>query len=82
MIVPDACHVLDRLDIGAAAVLEAPRLVGVFSECDVIRKCICQHGRVDDTLVSEIMTPDPRTITRDGTVAQALKMMLEGGWGR
>jgi CBS domain-containing protein len=82
MIVPDACHLLDRLDIGAAAALEDPRLVGVFSECDAIRKCICRDGRGDDTLVSEIMTPDPGTIARDGTVAQALNMMLEGGWGR
>lgn len=76
--VREACKVLGRLNVGAAVVLEGDRLVGILSERDVIRKCICQHRLTDDTRVADIMTRDPVVIDVGGTFSWALQMMNRG----
>ena len=78
--VREACHVLDRLNVGALAVLDGDKLVGVFSERDVIRKCICKQRLTAETLVEDIMTADPMTIDIDGSLSDALSIMTEGGF--
>ncbi|MFW5680105.1 MAG: CBS domain-containing protein, partial [Pseudomonadota bacterium] len=40
--VRDACHVLERLDVGALVVMDGDTLLGVVSERDIVRKCICR----------------------------------------
>jgi len=76
--VREACHVLDRLNVGALAVLSGEQLQGVLSERDVIRTCICQSRLTADTLVREIMTANPVTIDAADPPARALKLMAEG----
>ncbi len=76
--VREACHILDRLNVGALAVLGDEQLQGVLSERDVIRKCICQSRLTADTLVREIMTANPVTIDASEPPAHALKLMTEG----
>ena len=78
--VRDACHVLDEFNVGALVVLEGDRLVGVVSERDVIRKCICGGRLTSDTTVAEIMTPDPVTINPAETLAAALGQMIAGNF--
>jgi len=76
--VRDACHALNRLDIGAVAVVEDGRLVGILSERDVMRKCIGGNRRTDETSVAEIMTTDPATIEADASLADAFRVMTQG----
>ncbi len=75
-----ACHVLDRLNVGALVVLEEDTLVGILSERDVIRKCICQSKRTSDTMVREIMTPNPQVVSVNSGPADALRVMVDGGF--
>lgn len=75
-----ACRHLEKRKVGAATVLERGRLVGIFSQRDVIRKCICDGRRTDETRVAEVMTPEPQTIGLDAAVAEALELMQEGGF--
>jgi CBS domain-containing protein len=76
--VREACHVLNRHDIGAVAVVEDDRLVGILSERDVLRKCIGGNRRTDETSVAEIMTASPVTIEADASLADAFRIMSEG----
>ena len=76
--VREACHVLNRLDIGAAAVVEEGHLVGILSERDVMRKCIGGNRRTDETAVAEIMTTEPVTIDADASLADAFHIMNKG----
>ncbi len=76
--VRDACHVLNRDDIGAVAVVEEGRLVGILSERDVMRKCIGGNRRTDETSVAEIMTTEPVTIEADASLADAFRLMNYG----
>jgi CBS domain-containing protein len=69
-----------RLNVGALAVMDGGRLVGVFSERDVIRKCICRKRRTDETMVQDIMTAEPSTIGIDGSLAEALSFMTDTGF--
>lgn len=78
--VRDACAALDAMNVGALAVLDGDRLVGILSERDVIRKCICQGRRTAETRVREIMTPDPKVIAIGESLAAALRLMIEGGF--
>jgi len=78
--VRDACKVMCDLDVRAAVVLDNTVLVGVLSEQDVVRKCICADRHTAETKVSEIMTGDPATIGADGNLAEALEIMSQGGF--
>ncbi len=66
----EAIKVLAREDIGAAAVIEDGKLVGIFSERDYTRKVILLGRHSESTRIEEIMTRNvicvnPRTKTRD-----------------
>jgi CBS domain-containing protein len=78
--VREACLRLTELNVGALVVLADEKLVGVISERDVIRKCICQSRPTSDTSVSEIMTPDPVTIGITEGLPAALAFMSKGGF--
>jgi CBS domain-containing protein len=78
--VREACHALDHMNVGALAVVDVDKLVGVFSERDVIRKCICRQRPTAETLVADIMTADPVTIDVEGSLSDALAIMTEGGF--
>jgi len=54
------------------------KLVGIFTERDVVRKCICQSRGSEETCVSDIMTPSPTVVGVNGNLTQALHIMLQG----
>jgi CBS domain-containing protein len=78
--VREACLRLTELNVGALVVLSDDKLVGVISERDVIRKCICQSRPTTETAVSQIMTPDPVTIGIVDGLPTALAFMSKGGF--
>ena len=66
----EAIKVLAQENIGAAIVMNGPKIVGIFSERDYTRKVVLQGRSSDTTKVEEIMTPNvivvgPRTKTRE-----------------
>ena len=63
--------------IGAVLVMDGPRLVGVFSERDYARKVILLGRSAEDTLVSQIMSSPPITITESCSVGEAMRLMTE-----
>jgi len=78
MTVRQACGVLANLNVAAAAVIDEKKLVGIFTERDVVRKCICQSRGSEETCVSDIMTPNPTVVGVNGNLTQALHIMLKG----
>ncbi|MCX7712865.1 MAG: CBS domain-containing protein [Chthoniobacterales bacterium] len=71
----EAIQLMAEKNIGALAVLEGQRLVGMISERDYTRKVILR-GRVSkETPVSEIMTPKPLTVAPKTTVKECLEIM-------
>jgi CBS domain-containing protein len=64
---------------GGVLVLREGKLVGIFTERDVLMKVAGQELDLQRTPVAEVMTPEPTTLPPDASVAFALnKMLIEG----
>ena len=66
--------------VGCVLVVEGGRLVGVFTERDVLTRVAALGLNSDGTRVAEVMTPDPECLTLDDGIAYALNMMSVGGF--
>lgn len=75
-----ACKVMHELNQGALVVFEQQELVGIVSERDVIRRCLCADRHADETTVATIMTKTPVTVDAGSSVANALETMQAGGF--
>ena len=74
----EAAAILSDHEIGAAPVLDGDRLVGMFSERDILRRVVTARRDLDETRVAEAMTPDPRTVSAETSLIEALALMIEG----
>jgi CBS domain-containing protein len=81
--VPPEASVLDALklmaekNIGAVVVLEGDRLIGIFSERDYARKIILEGKTSRETVVKDIMTPEPACVHADMTMEECMVVMTD-----
>lgn len=66
--------------VGIVLVVENRKLLGVFSERDVLRKVAGGGLDIDTTLVSDVMTERPATLDFDAELVYALNKMTVGGY--
>jgi CBS domain-containing protein len=81
-IAPDTIvyHALERMvenNISALLVTEDERLAGIFTEKDYARKVILKGKSSKKTLIREIMTADPFTVSPDGTIEECMRLMTD-----
>ena len=84
-VAPDmaALDVIERMktsNLGCALVIDRAKLVGIFTEHDVLRKMTGENARPGSVAVRELMTPDPETLQEKDSVAVALNKMSLGGF--
>ena len=77
--VAEAATVMGEKHVGSAVVCEGERLVGIFTERDIV-KALGQHFDAAGHAVSNWMTARPTTIAPDATTDDALDTMLRGGF--
>lgn len=78
--VATAVRIMNSEKIGALMVQKDDRLVGIFTERDVLFK-IAGRGLDFTTIhVAEFMTKDPEALSHDHKVAYALNKMVIGGF--
>ena len=75
----EAAQKMDERGVGSAVVLDFGRLIGIFTERDLLRAVA---GRVhsSEARVREWMTPDPITVAPDVSVEEAARTMLDNGF--
>ena len=78
--VRDAIEAMNDHRTGCVLVVEDARLVGVFTERDVLTKIAAQSTDIDATAVAAVMTGEPECLTLDDGIAYALNMMSVGGF--
>jgi CBS domain-containing protein len=79
--VREAIQVMLARDIGAVLIVDADgRLVGVFSERDLLTKVAGIVDAFVDRPVQDFMTRNPETLTSTHTLAFALHKMDSGGY--
>ena len=73
----EALQTLAGYDVGALMVMEADRLVGVFSERDYTRKIALQGLNSKDTTVAEIMTRNVLSVKPSTDTSDCMTLMSE-----
>ena len=73
----EAVAEMNRRTIGAVVVLDGSRLVGIFTERDVLRRVVGAGLDPRRTLVADVMTPAVTTIAPDTTVDDTMEIFTE-----
>lgn len=73
----DAIRLMGEKNIGAVAVMDGDRLLGIMSERDYARKVIVKGRASDSTPVSAIMTADVVTTSSLDSVNYCMGLMTE-----
>ncbi len=77
MSVGEAARLMAYRGVGAALVTEGTALKGIFTERDVLEKVVAAGRDPDRTMVAEVMTARPVTISLQTSVREALRAMRE-----
>lgn len=80
MTVRAACRLMTENNIGALLILADRRIVGIFTERDVLNKILSAGLDPDQTTLDQVMVHNPQTIREDKPLPYALYMMAEGGF--
>jgi CBS domain-containing protein len=73
----DAVAEMNRHRIGAIVVLDGARLVGIFTERDVLRRVVGAGLDPRRALVADVMTPGVITIAPSATVEETMTIFTE-----
>ena len=75
-----AAEEMKRISHGSALICEEGKLVGIFTERDFLKVIGGQGGM--DSLLSEVMTSNPQTVSIEDSLLDATQFMDEGGYRR
>lgn len=78
--VAEAASRMQQGNVGAILVVEADRLVGIFTERDALFRVIARGLAPASVRLREVMTADPETVSPDETFGYALLVMYERGF--
>ena len=73
-----ASYMVDR-NVGAVPVLEGTKLVGVFSERDIMRRVVTEGRNPLTTRISDVMTTELHTLEPSASSEQAMCLMQDHG---
>jgi len=76
----EASRFMMEHNIGALPVMRDGELVGIVSERDIMNRVVAQGRMPGTTKVSEIMTPNPKSIHVSESVENGLFLMREFGF--
>lgn len=65
---------------GALLVVDGTRLIGIFTERDIVFRVVAAGRDPKATRLAEVMTPQPQTIHPNKPFLHALRIMHEGGF--
>lgn len=73
-----AAELMAERRVGAVMVVEHGRLLGIVTERDIVFRVIAKNRAADATLISEVMTPQPETLSPQDSAIAALEKMQAG----
>jgi CBS domain-containing protein len=78
--VREASQLMAKKQVGAVLVVEEGRLLGIFSERDVVFRVVALGLDPATTPLVQVMTPEPKTIKPNNTLGYAMTLMHENGF--
>lgn len=76
--VADAIRTMAERHVGAVLIVEAGKLIGIFSERDLLHR-VASRGLDPATELRAVMTPDPVTATPEEARTSAIQKMRRAG---
>ena len=73
----EAAKLMTELNIGAAPVLEGDKIVGMFSERDILKRVVAKDLDVNTCEIDDVMSSPVITITEDEKLHAALYIMTD-----
>ena len=70
-----AAVMMAKKHVGAVLVVEAQRLIGIFTERDVVFRVVARKLDPASTLLADVMTRDPKTIAPEKSFGHAMLLM-------
>ena len=71
---------MTKRNVGAVMVVERGRLIGIFTERDVVTRVIAQGRDPATTKLADVMTIAPKTVDPEKSYGYALVIMQENGF--
>jgi len=78
--VADAVNTMIQNRVGALLIVDDGKLLGMFSERDVLTRVVAQGRVPEETPIADVMTPAPECLSFDDDVVFALNKMTVGGF--
>lgn len=78
--VHEAARLMTAHGIGALPVVQDEQLVGIFTERDLVNRVVTPRLDPEQTAVSQVMTANPKVITFEDTICDALRLMQTHGF--
>ena len=78
--VREAAELMQTHDVGAVLVMEDEALKGILTVNDMTYRVVAKGRDPKKTSVSQVMTPDPDTVSSQTTAIEALRLMQDGGY--
>ncbi|MGE0786411.1 MAG: cyclic nucleotide-binding/CBS domain-containing protein [Sandaracinaceae bacterium] len=75
----DAVRIIADHKVGAIAILEDGRIIGIFTERDVLRRVILAGRDAASTTLGEVMTTPVHTVTKDVPIGEATSLLNRHG---
>jgi CBS domain-containing protein len=73
------CAMVER-NIGAVPVVHNGKLVGIFSERDLMRRVVAEGRDCSSTCLAEVMTDDPLTVSTTEDLGNCMALMRRHGF--
>ena len=74
----EVARLMNAANAGCALVVDGGKLVGIFTEHDVLKRMAGPDKDLSAVLVKELMSPNPETLNAKASVAEALNKMSLG----
>lgn len=78
--VADAVSTMIQHRLGAVLVVDNGKVLGLFTERDVLTRVAAVSGSEAETPISNVMTPNPECLSFDDEIVFALNKMTVGGF--
>ena len=76
----DVIRMMKVKGIGSALVTEEDKVVGIFTERDILNKVILESLELESTPVTEVMTAKPETLGLYDSISFAINLMSDSGY--
>jgi CBS domain-containing protein len=76
----DVARFMVERNIGAVPVLEHGKLVGIFSERDIMKRVLVEGKDPRKEKVADVMTPNPLVVTADESFEKCMLLMKQHGF--